>query len=161
MKRSNKKGFTLAELLIVIAIIAILVAIMIPVFGAQLNKAIAATELANVRAAYAEELANAMMSGSDLTSATSGAVVTAEKLEAALTQTRKDDITIILEIAPVAEVSTTNAAGVTTVTTNAARGKITVTYKGISGSFEIDSDVQITKGGTALTTNGAEIWKKA
>ena len=32
MKQTNKKGFTLAELLIVVAIIAVLVAIAIPVF---------------------------------------------------------------------------------------------------------------------------------
>ena len=32
MKQTNRKGFTLAELLIVVAIIAVLVAIAIPVF---------------------------------------------------------------------------------------------------------------------------------
>ena len=56
MKRNNKKGFTLAELLIVVAIIAVLVAIAIPVFGAQLEKAKEATDLANIRALYAEQV---------------------------------------------------------------------------------------------------------
>lgn len=50
----KKKGFTLAELLIVVAIIAVLVAISIPIFTAQLEKAREATDLANIRAAYAE-----------------------------------------------------------------------------------------------------------
>ncbi len=50
----NKKGFTLAELLIVVAIIAILVAISIPIFTSQLEKAREATDLANIRSAYAE-----------------------------------------------------------------------------------------------------------
>lgn len=50
----NKKGFTLAELLIVVAIIAVLVAIAIPIFTAQLEKAREATDMANIRAAYAE-----------------------------------------------------------------------------------------------------------
>ena len=54
MKRLNKKGFTLAELLIVVAIIAILVAIAIPIFTSQLEKAREATDAANIRAAYAE-----------------------------------------------------------------------------------------------------------
>ena len=63
MKKNNKKGFTLAELLIVVAIIAVLVAVAIPVFGASLNRAKSAADLANVRAAYAEQLANAMAEG--------------------------------------------------------------------------------------------------
>ncbi len=54
MKKLNKKGFTLAELLIVVAIIAVLVAIAIPVFTSQLEKAKEATDAANLRAAYAE-----------------------------------------------------------------------------------------------------------
>ena len=54
MKKTNKKGFTLAELLVVVAIIAVLVAIAIPIFTSQLEKAREATDLANLRAAYAE-----------------------------------------------------------------------------------------------------------
>lgn len=50
-KKLNKKGFTLAELLIVIAIIAILVAIAIPVFSSQLNSAKDAVIDANMRSA--------------------------------------------------------------------------------------------------------------
>ncbi|MBQ9460168.1 MAG: prepilin-type N-terminal cleavage/methylation domain-containing protein [Oscillospiraceae bacterium] len=50
----NNKGFTLAELLIVIAIIAALVAIMIPTFSGQIEKAREAADYANLRAAYAE-----------------------------------------------------------------------------------------------------------
>ncbi len=53
MKKMNKKGFTLAELLIVVAIIAVLVAIAIPVFTAQLEKSREATDVANIRSAYA------------------------------------------------------------------------------------------------------------
>lgn len=41
----SKKGFTLAELLIVVAIIAVLVAISIPVFNSQLEKARRAVDL--------------------------------------------------------------------------------------------------------------------
>ena len=55
--KKNNKGFTLAELLIVVAIIAVLVAIAIPIFTAQLEKSREATDLANVRSAYAEQVA--------------------------------------------------------------------------------------------------------
>ena len=60
MKKMNKKGFTLAELLVVVAIIAVLVAISIPIFTAQLEKAREATDAANIRAAYAEVMTEAL-----------------------------------------------------------------------------------------------------
>ena len=54
MRREDNKGFTLAELLIVVAIIGVLVAISIPIFNKQLEKARDATTLANLRNVYAE-----------------------------------------------------------------------------------------------------------
>ncbi|WP_051204301.1 type IV pilin protein [Butyrivibrio sp. VCD2006] len=64
IKRLNeKKGFTLAELLIVVAIIAVLVAIAIPIFTTQLEKSREAVDLANVRSAYAEVVAEYLDSG--------------------------------------------------------------------------------------------------
>ncbi len=62
MKRimKNKKGFTMAELLIVVAIIAVLVAIAIPVFTTQLEKSRCATDIANLRSSYAEAVASAL-----------------------------------------------------------------------------------------------------
>ncbi len=56
-KKINKKGFTLAELLVVVAIIAVLVAVSIPIFTAQLNKARLATNQANARSAKAAAVA--------------------------------------------------------------------------------------------------------
>lgn len=58
--KENKKGFTLAELLIVVAIIAVLVAISIPIFTSQLEKSREAVDLANIRAAYAEVMTAAL-----------------------------------------------------------------------------------------------------
>ncbi|MEQ2562791.1 prepilin-type N-terminal cleavage/methylation domain-containing protein [Ventrimonas sp. CLA-AP-H27] len=61
--RENKKGFTLAELLVVVAIVGILVAISIPVFTSQLGKARKATNQANMRAAKAAAVAQYMTDG--------------------------------------------------------------------------------------------------
>ena len=57
----SKKGFTLAELLIVVAIIAVLVAIAIPIFVNQLEKSREATDAANIRSAYAVVQSSALL----------------------------------------------------------------------------------------------------
>ena len=55
-KIKNTKGFTLMEMLIVVAIIAILIAIAIPTFTAQLEKAREAADIANIRSTYSEAM---------------------------------------------------------------------------------------------------------
>ena len=72
-KKLTKKGFTLAELLIVVAILAILVAVSIPIFTSKLHDAKDATDVANVRSAKAAAVVN-YMSAADLEAA--GASVT-------------------------------------------------------------------------------------
>ena len=61
-KVKEKKGFTLAELLVVVAIIGVLVAVSIPIFTAQLEKAKLATNQANARAAKAAVVAEMISS---------------------------------------------------------------------------------------------------
>lgn len=60
LQKRGVKGFTLMEMLIVIAIIAVLVAIAIPVLGAQLDRSKDAADEANARSAYALIQADAM-----------------------------------------------------------------------------------------------------
>lgn len=66
-KYKEKNGFTLAELLIVVAIIAVLVAISIPIFTTQLEKAREATDLSDVRSAYAEVMTAAITGDGSIT----------------------------------------------------------------------------------------------
>lgn len=65
--KQNKNGFTLMEMLIVIAIIAVLIAVAIPVFASQLEKTREATDLANVRSAYAQVSTEALLGDSETT----------------------------------------------------------------------------------------------
>ena len=69
MRKNNKKGFTLAELLIVVAIIAVLVAIAIPVFTTQLEKSRDAVSASNLRAAYAQAQTAVLSNGNNQTAA--------------------------------------------------------------------------------------------
>lgn len=73
--KKNNKGFTLAELLIVVAIIAVLVAIAIPVFNAQLEKSRDSVTASNIRAAYAEA-ASKLLLNEDVTTSKSKQIVT-------------------------------------------------------------------------------------
>ena len=58
--KKNEKGFTLMEMLIVVAIIAVLVAIAIPTFKSSLDKAKIATDTANIRSGYASAMMTIM-----------------------------------------------------------------------------------------------------
>ena len=63
MKRNNKKGFTIVELVIVIAVIAILAGVLIPTFSGVVKKAQESAEVQKVSAAYKEALALELAEG--------------------------------------------------------------------------------------------------
>lgn len=69
MKKMNKKGFTIVELVIVIAVIAILAAVMIPTFGGIIKKAnvssVQQAASALYKQAIALDLADGIQDGKD------------------------------------------------------------------------------------------------
>lgn len=79
--KKTKKGFTLAELLVVVAIIAVLVAVAIPIFTSQLEKSREAVDAANIRAAYAEVLSNKVSGETDEKLISKTVKLTQEKAE--------------------------------------------------------------------------------
>ena len=77
MRKLKQKGFTLIEMLVVIAIIAILVAIIVPTVVSATTKAKAATDAANLRTILGE--ANVQLVDSDVDVAASIANMTTFK----------------------------------------------------------------------------------
>lgn len=63
MKKMNKKGFTIVELTIVIAVIAILAAVLIPTFSSVVKNANESAALQELTAAYKEAYAKALADG--------------------------------------------------------------------------------------------------
>lgn len=125
---NEKKGFTLAELLIVVAIIAVLVAISIPIFNTQLEKAREATDAANIRAAYAEVMAEA------LTQETPATVARTISL-----QQKKDNwqSTPVPKLAGSGTITGTNHVDPTIEGTPSSGGSCTVTYDPEAGTVKI------------------------
>ena len=146
MKKNNNKGFTLMEMLIVVAIIAVLVAIAIPVFTNQLEKSREATDAANIRSAYAEVMACAMTNATkadaaknkvDLNDKTAGGYVYSKTVKATQKQTKWQN-TSIEEIAGI-KVSdnggdiTANSLGGWTITYSEADGSVKIVENAKTG----------------------------
>jgi prepilin-type N-terminal cleavage/methylation domain-containing protein len=94
LKKRGAKGFTLMEMLIVVAIIAVLIAIAIPIFTSQLEKSREATDAANIRNAYAECSAAALTEKA-ATTTTNNVVVTVENGVV----TCKKDVALVQQVA--------------------------------------------------------------
>ena len=63
--KTNQKGFTLAELLIVMAIIVVLAAVAVPTFGKQLETSRETSDMELVRNIYTDVLSLAIKDGAD------------------------------------------------------------------------------------------------
>ena len=63
MRKNNKKGFTIVELVIVIAVIAILAGVLIPTFASVVTKANESKALQEAQNAYKEAFALAIADG--------------------------------------------------------------------------------------------------
>ena len=66
MKKMNNKGFTIVELVIVIAVIAILAAVMIPTFSGVVQKANTSAAIQKAKAIHAEYVANVNYGAGDV-----------------------------------------------------------------------------------------------
>ena len=135
--RKNEKGFTLAELLIVVAIIGVLVAISIPIFTSQLEKAREATDMANIRSAYAEVSADA------LTDSKKDHTATVKLVQTDKTKWTTDNETTIAgvklsDIKPNADV---------VVKYTASTGKVTIADKDTSSNYTVDATNTTGEGG--------------
>lgn len=117
-KLSKNGGFTLVEMLIVIAIIAVLVAVSIPVVTGQLEKAREAADAANIRAAYAEVMIDAL--GGDAASYTKTVTITQKDAEWTSTITWPEGLTGADEDVTV--------GGKATITHTPSTGKTEVVY---------------------------------
>ena len=105
-KLSKKKGFTLMEMMIVVAIVAIMIAIIVPTFKSALDRAHAAADEANLRAYYAEQMANSILADGEPKGITDNKV-TVSGVEYTLYGTAK---------------------------TSVSNGQLTITYTGPDGS---------------------------
>lgn len=76
MNKMNKKGFTLIEMLVVIAIIAILVAIIVPTVMRANTKAKAASDAANLRTVISEATINILSDDTFVNKATASTPAT-------------------------------------------------------------------------------------
>ncbi|MGO4948513.1 type IV pilin protein [Blautia sp. Sow4_E7] len=136
--KKNKKGFTLAELLIVVAIIAVLVAISIPIFTSQLEKSREATDLANVRAAYAQ-ISAAALSEDDAPANTTNTTFSrtgsqnAYVYTAEVTMNQKEGgwktANALSSVAGVTATGSVTASGKCTITVTEATGACTIKYE--------------------------------
>lgn len=117
--REEKGGFTIAELLIVVAIIAVLVAIAIPIFTSSLESANHGTATANARSFYSECAMKYMDTQNQTTPTTQDPAKFSDNMLAAYSYTLPANCTIMVnEAGTEITVAGPGASNTTTITTN-------------------------------------------
>ena len=138
-KMKNSKGFTLMEMLIVVAIIAVLVAVMIPTMTSALEKSREAADLANTRSAYAQLLVAglpeedpAAYNNGTVTYIRSGDNAGEYTYTATVKLTQKQagwkTVDALKAVAGITATGNPTANGTATVTYTVADGKVTIEY---------------------------------
>ena len=122
MKNNKKKGFTLAELLIVVAIIAVLVMIAIPVFTKAQERSRESVDASNIRSKYATMMTDVVAEGS-----TTPQEVTLKQKEAGWTD---DSLRAGLEENMILKNAPTDSSTKATLTYNETEEKIEVSFDG-------------------------------
>lgn len=133
--KKNEKGFTLMEMLIVVAIIAVLVAIAIPTFTSSLNKAKKATDEANVRAGYAVVMMKVLESEMDSTKTAVNDGTVFYLLKDGTVDTTKTNVTA--DKAYTCQYEGEESAAGQTFTTSSTNKYFTYTYTKDTGKVEI------------------------
>ncbi len=162
--KKNNKGFTLAELLIVVAIIAVLVAIAIPVFTAQLEKSRESVDLSNIRSYYAE-IVPAILTG-DLDSASSKITIQGKDVTttgAKTTAGAYQDFTVTVPLTPATDVKqsvnnwqTTTPLTIGGTTINTTQNMVGATSIVYHFKVQADGDIELdSTAGSGITFGAA------
>lgn len=147
-RKSGKKGFTLMEMLIVVAIIGILIAIAIPTFSNALTKARISADEANLRSYYAEVLTDYMLDGTKDTKISEIAAGTSNVRTGGVALTSKTASASVTKV-QISGADYTLQAGSCTITADDDNGTLTILYTPKNTSFP---KVTIPNGGTTSQT---------
>ena len=158
-KKSNKKGFTLVEIIVVLVILAILAAIAVPSVIGYVDEAKEARYIQEARSIYVvfqteEAKAAALNNGkyctaTDVTDPVYGAI-TGGKAEALETLKKQIKETTTLEVSSAEATVETNNAGKETTTQWVVKWK-SDDKKFVKATIKKNKDIKIDKKGSALT----------